>query len=898
MPLGPGAKLGPYEILAPLGAGGMGEVYRARDTRLGRDVAIKLLPAEVAQDSERLARFRREAHLLASLNHPHIAAVHDLEELDGRLLLVLELVEGEDLAERLKRGAIPVDEALDIAQQIAEALEEAHEKGIVHRDFKPANIKVTPAGKAKVLDFGLAKAYAGDQASNSSDASHSPTLTRAGSESGVLLGTAAYMSPEQARGKPVDKRADIWAFGVVLFEMLAGKRLFHGETTSDTLAAVLKTDPDWGLLPEATPRLVRSLLRRCLQKEKERRLHDIADARIEIEEARAEPTAVTKAPPARRRAAHSLGLLALIAAALAATAGVWLLRTTPSPAPWFPKRLDLELPPGLQLLGESWEDRTIAISPDGQSVAFVGIPNPSADPRIYLRKLNAFDAVPLTGVPEGYDPFFSPDGEWLAFYSHQERKLKKVRLAGGDPVAICDADETRGGSWSEDGTIVFAQLLSEALLRVPASGGMPQPVANVGSLGGAQRWPQVLPGGKAAIFGIMGKSREEADQAIGVLSLATGKSHLLVRGAVHPRYSSSGHLLYAQGHSVVAAPFDIERLELTGPGVPVLDGVWSEPRVVDVAYFDVSRAGSLIYVLEPVGRSQRQLVTLDRQGRAQPLTKAVRAYASPAVSPDGRRLAVAVESLGTDLWVGDLERDAWAPLTSDGDSATPVWYPDGKRLAFYSRGADKPFNLYSIPADGGSPELLRKGGGITTASSFSPDGRALVFIERDPATGGDLWTLSLDGAREAKPFLATPSYEGAARFSPDGRWLAYASDESGQPEVYIRPFPGPGKKLAVSIGGGFAPRWPAKAGEIFYRTGNAVFAVPVRTGPELSVGQPRKLFEIPLAVTRDFEVYDVFPDGQRFVAVKDAEAAPRLRLAYIPDFFDELRAKLKPLPAK
>ena len=779
MPLDQGARLGLFEIVAPLGAGGMGEVYRARDTRLGRDVAIKLLPAEVAQDPERLARFRREAHLLASLNHPHIAAVHGLEELDGKLLLVLELVEGENLAERLKRGAIPLEEALDSARQIAEALEEAHEKGIVHRDLKPANIKLTPDGKVKVLDFGLAKAYAGEAAAKASDTSHSPTLTRAGSESGVILGTAAYMSPEQARGKPVDKRADIWAFGVVLFEMLTGKRLFHGETTSDTLAAVLKTDPDWNLLPADTPQRIRELLRRCLTRDPRERLHDIADARIEIEGSPAEAHPAPKTQSARLR--PRFGLAFFIAGALAASGALYLAGRKPASAPWFAKRLSVDLPPSFQLVGESFEDRTIALSPDGRTIAFVGSANPSQDFRIYLRHLDALDAVPVPGAPGSWDPFFSPDGEWLGFYSHTERKLKKVRIAGGDPVTLCDAYETRGGSWSEDGTIVFAQLLSEGLLRVPSGGGTPEPVAKPWSLPGSARWPQVLPGGRAAVFGIAGKGTQE-DQSIGVVSLATGESKTLIRGAVHPRYSASGHLLYAQGHTVFAALFDAQRLELKGQGAPVIDGVWTEPRSVDVAYFDVSRTGALIYV-PAASPDDRRLVVLDRDGQSQPLTKAARAYASPTLSPDGRRLAVAIEGPATDLWLGDLERDAWAPLTSDGDSRVPRWYRDGKRIAFSSRGPDRPFDLYSISVDGGAPELLRRGRGVNLPLTFSPDGRVLVFAERSAETGFDIWALPLQGEREAKPHVATRFYDGEAEFSPDGHWLAFVSAESGRPEV-------------------------------------------------------------------------------------------------------------------
>jgi Tol biopolymer transport system component len=888
MPLSSGLQLGPYEVLGLLGSGGMGEVYRARDRRLGRNVAIKVLPAEVAGDTDRLARFRREAHLLASLNHPHIAAVHGLEELDGKPLLVLELVEGEDLAERMKRGAIPVEDALGIARQIAEALEEAHEHGIVHRDLKPANIKLTPEGKAKVLDFGLAKAWTGEASAREPDLSHSPTLTRAGTEAGVILGTAAYMSPEQARGKAVDKRADIWAFGVVVFEMLTGRRLFHGETTSDTLAAVLKTDPDWALLPAETPPRIRELLRSCLMRDPRERLHDIADARIQI--VRASEASATE--PARTEAHVLSRMLFFVTGALATGGALYLARPTVAPSPWFAKRLSLELPPSFQLVGEGFEDRAIALSPDGKTVALVGFTDPGENPQIYIRHLDSLDAIAVRGVPDSWDPFFSPDGEWVAFYSHEERKLKKARVAGGDPVSLCDAYETRGGSWSEDGTIVFAQLLSDGLLRVSSNGGTPEPLLKSWPLSGSARWPQVLPGGQAVLFGLAGKEQHEG-QSIGVVSLAGGEPRILVRGAMHPRYSHSGDLLYAQGHTLFAAPFDIRRLDVKGPGVAVVDGVWTEPRLVNVAYFDVSRTGALIYVPATAIPDNRRLVVLDREGHGRPATNALRAYGTPVLSPDGRRVAVTIEGPTSDIWLGDLERDSWAPLTTDGDARQPRWSPDGRQIAYSSRGPDKPFNMYSIPVDGGAPELLRRGRGVNSPEAFSLDGRALVFSERGGESGRDsLWTLALQGDREAKPLVMTRSDEAEAAMSPDGRWLAFVSDESGRSEVYVRPFPGPGNKVAVSTEGGAGPCWPAGAGEIFFRNGNALFAVRVQTEPALVVGRPTKLFESRFAIARGGNPYDVFAGGKRFLVIEDAGPGARLRLAYVPDFFDELKAKL------
>jgi serine/threonine-protein kinase len=695
------------------------------------------------------------------------------------------------------------------------------------------------------------------------------------------------MSPEQARGKAVDKRADIWAFGVVVFEMLTGRRLFQGETTSDTLAAVLKTDPDWGLLPAETPPRVHELLRRCLTRDPRERLHDIADARIEIVRA----PAASGAGPTRPAPSVLSRFLFFVAGALAAGGAFQLARPVIAPSPWFAKRLNLEVPPTFQLVGEGFEDRAIALSPDGKTVALVGFTNPGENPQIYIRHLESLDAVAVRGVPDSWDPFFSPDGEWVAFYSHQERKLKKVRVAGGDPVSLCDAYETRGGSWSEDGTIVFAQLLSEGLLRVSSNGGTPEPLVKPWPLPGNARWPQVLPGGRAVVFGIAGTA-QQGEQSIGVVSLASGESRVLVREGMYPRYAQSGDLLYAQGHTLFAAPFDIRRLEVKGPGVAVVEGIWTEPRLVNVAYFDVSGTGALIYVPATAIRDNRQLLILDREGHRQPATKALRAYGTPVLSPDGRRLAVTIEGPTSDIWLGDLERDSWAPLTSDGDARLPRWSRDGKHISYSSRGPDKPFDLYSISVDGGAPELLRRGRGVTTPEAVSLDGRVLVFSERGAETDWDLWTLTLQGEHESKPLLATRAYEGEAAISPDGRWLAFVSDESGRSEVYVRPFPGPGNKVAVSTEGGAGPCWPAGSGEIFFRNGNALFAVRVQTDPSLVVGRPAKLFEARFAIARDGSPYDVFPGGKRFLVIEDAGQDARLRLAYVPDFFNELKAKL------
>jgi hypothetical protein len=654
MPLTVGTRLGPYEILAPLGAGGMGEVYRAKDTRLGRDIAIKVLPGEVAQDGERLARFRREAHLLASLNHPRVASVHGLEELDGHLLLVMELVDGEDLAQRLKRGAIPVEEALDIARQVAEALEEAHEHGIVHRDLKPANIKLTPDGKVKVLDFGLAKAYAGDGASVAPDASHSPTLTKAGSDLGVIIGTAAYMSPEQARGKSVDKRADIWAFGVVLFEMVTGKRLFQGETTSDTLAAVLKAEPDWGLLPAETPLRVRELLRRCLTRDPHERLRDIGDARIIIEEALRQPA---EGVPLPARSTLRVRWVAPVFALAGVAIGVLMARgplSKPAAGParnWYPKRLNLALPPGFRISMLANENNALAISPDARRVVFgEGI-------NLHIRELDQLAPAPL--LDDASDPFFSPDGRWLGFF--RKARLWRQPLKGGEPSLICDAPWVQGESWGEDDTILFAPSNVGGLSRVPAAGGTPKVVTEPNKDKGevSFRWPQILPGGKAAVFTVVYAGGEKT---IALLSLETGKWRPLFKDGTRPRYAT-GHLLFLRGGSLMAVPFAPPWHDSSAQPVPVLEDVWTDPET-GFAYLDVSTDGSLVYVPKAGDDLDTRLAWVDRDGNMTALPQKQLPYWMVALSPDAKRLAAAVQGRETGVWVGDLIRGAWTRLTT------------------------------------------------------------------------------------------------------------------------------------------------------------------------------------------------------------------------------------------
>ena len=871
----------------------MGEVYRARDTRLGRDVAIKLLPAEVARDAERLARFRREAHLLASLNHPHIAAVYGLEELEGKLLLVLELVEGEDLSQRLKRGAIPVDEALSLAKQIAEGLEEAHEKGIVHRDLKPANIKLTREGKAKVLDFGLAKAYVGDQAANSADASHSPTLTRAGSESGVILGTAAYMSPEQARGKTVDKRADIWAFGVVLFEMLTGKRLFHGETTSDTLAAVLKTDPDWRLLPVETPSRARELLRRCLNRDPRERLRDMDEARVTL--------AGGAEPLARPRPVWKALVVASALSLATGAAIVWSVGSGRVPAveTRSVSRFSVALPSDAPFWLDYSPNCNLAISRDGRQMAYVmGRRLGPLGRQIYLRR---FDDLTVRAVPEtegAYDPLFSPDGAWIAFFS-ADGMLKKVSLAGGRPVVLArDLPNSvfMLGSWSDDERIVF-DTLNAGLRVVPAAGGA---VTTLTTPSG--EWhldPQVLPESDVVLYSVQAitKLRIEA------ISLDVKTRKTVLDNASHARYLASGHLLFMRDGGLMVAPFDKDRIEITGPAVsvPLEVGVDHPNLSAPVPQLAVSLNGTLVYVPVPAGSLRSSaLVWVDRRGAVE--EAGTLAFALPAfcLSPDGSRIAVTGREAGNariDLY--DLSRRAVTRLIDQHvDYPTaPAFSSDGRRL-FFGRWDTERSELLSQPIDGSAPaeRILSLPGIWLETSSVSPDGRFVAFHVFDMNSGADMWIADLEAkeGQRARPFVVTPDNEVSPAFSPDGRFIAYISSESGDLNIYVRRFPEGDVKTRVSAEGGTGPHWSREGSELFFQSpdGKKLMVVSVRNDRGPSFGEPRVLFEGPYLSSADAGLsYAVSPDARRFLMTQEPNIFPlrASELVVVQNWFEDVR---------
>jgi serine/threonine protein kinase len=914
MPLVPGTQLGHFHISAALGAGGMGEVYRAQDTKLKRDVALKIVPDFFLGDAQRMSRFEREAQLLAALNHPNIAAIYGIEESDGVRALVMELVEGPTLAERLAPPSagsntgtpVPVEETLAIAKQVAEALEYAHERGIIHRDLKPANVKVKTDGTVKVLDFGLAKALANDPAS--SDASTSPTLSVAATRAGFILGTAAYMAPEQARGKSVDRRADIWSFGVVFYEMLTGQQLFAGETASDSLAAVITKQPDWNALPTDTPARIRQLLQRCLENDPRRRLQAIGEARYAIEETIANPAAEEKPSSAAAAAATPIWRRVLPWAA----AGVFALLSLF--ALWHPW-IKPHSPAVIRLSVEFGADGSLptnfgpsaVLSPDGTRIALV-LRDASQKIRIYLRSLDQLSATPLPGTENARDPFFSPDSQWIAFFT--EGELKKVSVLGGAAVTLCDVQDDRGGAWGEDGTIVFATSVRTPLYRISSGGGTPGPFSILDRQAGevSHRWPQFLPGGKAVLFTSTthGVNYEDADAMVQVLS--TGQKKKVLRGGFHARYLPSGHLVYVHDDTLFAVPFDLKRLEASGQPVPVLEQVRNSNGSAG-AQFSFSQSGSFVYVPGRNATNLFSLYWLTSDGKMQPLRETPAAYLNPSFSPDGKSIASSIAAGGKrDIWVYSWERDTLTRLTFTADlSSAPVWTPDGKRIAYAVTTEGGLFNISWKRADGvGDAQRLIEGKSSLAQPSWSPDGRTLAFVEINPDTNGDIMTLSVEGDEKtgwkpgpAKPFLNTPSNEFYPAFSPDGHWLAYMSNESGHYEVYVRPFPGPGGKWQISTGSGVFPEWSPKGREIFYRTleNKIMVAAYTATGDSFRAEKPRSWSDVQIFDLGFFERnFALHPDGRRIAVLKaPAEAQFGVtKVTFIFNFLDEVRRKFAP----
>jgi serine/threonine-protein kinase len=883
--LASGARLGPYEVLAPLGAGGMGEVYRAKDTKLGRDVALKILPASFTNDPERVARFRREAQVLASLNHPHIAQIHGMEEANGTQFLVLELVDGESLDKRIARGPIPIDEALAIAKQIAEALEAAHEKGIIHRDLKPANIALTKDGQVKVLDFGLAKAV--EATSGSVDAMNSPTITSPAMMTGVgvILGTAAYMSPEQAKGRGADKRSDVWAFGCVVYEMLTGRRAFGGEDVSDTIAFVHTKELDWNALPSNTPAPMRRLLQRCLEKDRKRRLDSAADARLEIEDSRGVPTTETVGPIALspHRAGRWLTALAVIVSALTASLVTWAVIRSTALEPAVAARFMI-IPARAQPLYLSAVDRAVAVSPDGRHLVY-RTGGSALGGGLTVRNIDQLETQLLTGVTAARWPFFSADGQWVGFFEGVE--LKKVPIHGGSAITLCRVNGVpRGASWGDDNTIVFAASDNGGLRRVSADGGEPTSVTVLDQKQheAPHTYPSVLPAGRGVLFTI--GEVAGANSQVAVLDLKTGDRKVLLQGS-EPQYMNSGYLIYASGGTLRAVRFDLARLEVRGDPVPVVDRVMTG-SLTGVVNYAVSRTGTLVYVPGGPGfqSTPRSLVWVDRRGHETPIRAPLRAYTAPRLSPDGTRVALEISDQEQDLWIWDLGRETLTRLTFDsGADQAPVWTPDGRRIIFSSSRHGVP-NLYAQAADGtGVADRLTTSVNPQFPTSVTPDGTGVAGFEVSPATGPDVFLFPIARAssrREPDPvdgsplrveFLIQTSFvESNAAISPDGHFVAYQSNESGRFEIYVRPFPQVNAgRWQVSNGGGQQPAWARSGRELFYLdSSNTLTVVPTQiTGPTISTSNPAKPFEASYAVPTIWRTYDVSSDGQRFLMIKE-----------------------------
>jgi Tol biopolymer transport system component len=859
MSLQPGTRLGPYEIAGLLGSGGMGEVYRARDTKLKREVAIKVLPAEFARDPERLARAQREGEVLASINHPHIAQIYGVEDADDAPCLVMELVDGETLAERLAHGPIPIEEALEFARQMADALEAAHQRGVVHRDLKPANVKITSSRHVKVLDFGLAKPA---DSLERGDLSESPTMLPS-MTGDRILGTAAYMSPEQAKGQPADARSDIWAFGVVLFEMLSGKSPFGGDTMAEILSAVLRAEPDWSALPADTPPNVRSLLRRCLRKDRHRRLHDIADARIEIEEAVHEPEPPPRAA-AVTRGRTPLWIAAMAVAVVATAVIVFNLRPPQTDAP--EARLQIVTPRALR-------PASLAISPDGRSVVFEAVTGGRS--QLWLRPIDAETAEPIPGTDGAVHPFWSPDSRSVAFFADQ--KLKRKDLAGGAAIVLSDAStETFGGTWNEEGTILFGPANTSPLQRVSDRGGKVEDVTRIASPAqGGHRFPHFLPDGRRFLFFATGTP---AARGVYVGSLDSKESRRLFDSDSAPVFAPPDHVLFARQGTLFAQRVDPDTLDSVGDTFLVAEGVFVAMlnNIASVA-LSASKAGPLAY---RANEAPRQLVWLDRSGnRLGTIGAPDPALQANAIrlSPDGRWVAVARFTGGSvDLFLIDVARNGVRRFTFDDAvaEAGPVWSPDGNRVAFnsYRKGLN---DLFEKPVvDSGAEQTLLVTPENKNMSDWSPDGRFILYASQNVKTDRDVWALPLEGDRT--PFVVAngPFEDAQARFSPDGRWVAYQSNESGRMEIYLRPFPGPGASVQVSTDGGSTPEWRGDGRELFYIGPiNTLTAVPVSAaGRTIATGIPSSLFPM-----RPGTFYTAARDGQRFLvntSIDDNPTAP------------------------
>jgi serine/threonine protein kinase/Tol biopolymer transport system component len=891
----PGRRLGPYEILSAIGAGGMGEVYRARDTRLNRIVAIKVLPAHLADRAELRERFDREAKTIASLNHPHICTLYDTGHQDEIDFLVMEYLEGETLSQRLLKGSLPLAQVMQYAIEISDALDKAHRKGVTHRDLKPGNIMLTKTG-TKLLDFGLAKLKQEAVPPNVS-LSDLPTGNDPLTAEGAIVGTLQYMAPEQLEGKEVDARTDIFAFGTVVYEMATGKRAFEGDTQASVISAIMSSEPPpMSSLQPMTPPALDRAVKRCLAKEPDERWQSANDLTNELKWIAEAGSQVTSVPSPPAKGIRSLGREALMLAGSAmllvgAVVGfaVWNLKPTPAPPSLPVSRLALNMPPGQQLAGLE-NGPALALSPDGTRLAYVA--RQGGTQQIYLREMDGLEASPIPGTEGAVNPFFSPDGQWVGFFAGG--MLKKIPVNGGVAVTLGVASNPAGASWGSQGTIAFAPTTVSVLQQVSDTGGAPQALTRLEASEITHHWPELLPGGRAVLFASSGNAASWANPQVVVQLIGASERRDLFQGGTNPNYAPSGHLVFAQAGSLMAVPFDSQRLAAMGAAVPVVEGVFQSPTN-GAAQYSLSSTGSLVYVSGGVQAPERKLAWVNRNGAEQLLPAPPRAYVVPRLSPDGRRLAISITEQETQIWQYDLLRDTLTRFTFEGNSnLVSVWTPDGKRIAFNSNkeGAN---NIFWQLSDGsGGLERLTIGEYLQAPSSWSTDGQLLAFFEVNPTTQRDIWVLRISD-RKAEPFIRTRFDEAVPRFSPDGHWLAYISNESGRYEIYVQPYPGPGGKWQISTDGGTEPAWNRNGRELFYRSGDKMMAVDISTQPGFAAGKPRMLFQgryepAPFPTTN----YDVSPDGQRFLMLKpvdQAEAAPT-QINVVLNWFEELKQKV------
>ena len=899
-----GTTISHYKVLEKIGEGGMGVVYRATDTKLNRDVALKILPEQFASDSQRMARFQREAEVLASLDHPNIGQIYGIEEAGQTKALVLQLIEGPTLADKIAQGLIPVEEALKIALQMAEGLEAAHEKGVIHRDLKPANIKITPEGQVKILDFGLAKALEGVTPPDA-NLSQSPTLTAAATQAGVILGTAAYMSPEQAKGQAVDKRSDIFAFGALLYEMLTGKRAFAGGDVSDTVAAVLRLEADWKALPKDVPPVLANFLRLCMHKEPRQRIHDVADVRLALEGvfevSAAQVNATSMVPVPRPRSVWQRAAPLLVTAVLAAALGgvaVWRLMPAGTHALQPVTRFTLG-PAGVGPQGGGAGRHVVVFSPQGTHLVYW------AKNQLYLHSIDQLDeAIPIRGTEGAREPFFSPDGQQVGFYS--QGQLKRVSVSGGAPVTLGDAINPHGTSWGADGMIRYGQG-PQGIWQVPAAGGTPEQLIGVEE-GEKAHGPQLLPGGEWMLLTILPSGVGSWDQAhIVMQSLETGERIVLIEGGRDARYLSTGHLVYGLNAVLLAVPFDVGERRVTGGPAPLVEGVMDADIRTGAMHFSVSAHGSLVY-LQGTSGENRMLLWMDREGREEPLPVDPLEYAYPRVSPDGTGIAVNISSSGAlDVYVYELARDALTQLTFDPAGARyALWTPDSRRVVFYSSRDGG--GLFSKAVDGtGMVERLTTSTAVQVPYSWSADGRTLVFEQTSSNPNeSDVYVLSLDGEPTTTPLLQASAGEREPVVSPHGQWVAYTLWEGGRTDVYVRPYPNvEDGRWRVSTDGGISPLWSPDGRQLFFISQGQAMAVPVETDPTFRPGTPKVMFDLPRYYrsgrSRMYREWDIAPDGERFLLVNPGEVevtdagTTEPQMIVVQNWFEELKERV-PVP--